>query len=64
VLIQVAEERAALLIVVGRHEHGVSERLRRLIDGSVSHRLTNRGGRPVLVVPHDHGPYPAPQVPA
>jgi nucleotide-binding universal stress UspA family protein len=64
VLIQVAEERDALLIVVGRHEHGVSERLRRLIDGSVSHRLTNRCGRPVLVVPHDHGPYPAPQVPA
>lgn len=51
VLLQVAEERDAFLIVVGRHGHGMSEGLRRLIDGSVSHRLMKRGARPVLVVP-------------
>jgi nucleotide-binding universal stress UspA family protein len=53
VLVQVAEERDALVIVVGRHGHGLGEGLRRLIDGSVSHRLLQRCGRPVLVVPHD-----------
>jgi nucleotide-binding universal stress UspA family protein len=53
VLVQVAEERDALVIVVGRHGHGIGDGLRRLIDGSVSHRVLQRCGRPVLVVPHD-----------
>ncbi|SDY79138.1 Nucleotide-binding universal stress protein, UspA family [Modestobacter sp. DSM 44400] len=52
-LVRVAETRDAFMVVVGRHGHGVSEGLRRLIDGSVSRRLIKTCGRPVLVVPHD-----------
>jgi nucleotide-binding universal stress UspA family protein len=51
VLVQVAEDRDAYAIVVGRHGRGISEVLRRLIDGSVSRRLPATCGRPVLVVP-------------
>ena len=49
-LIDVAEERDALMIIVGRHGDGVSEGLRRLIDGSVSRRLVKTATRPILVV--------------
>ena len=51
-LIRVADAQDALMIIVGRHGHGVSEGLRRLIDGSVSRNLINRCHRPVLVVSH------------
>jgi nucleotide-binding universal stress UspA family protein len=57
VLVRAAEERDAYAIVVGRHGRGISEGLRRLIDGSVSRRLPATCGRPVLVVPVD-GPAP------
>ncbi|WP_138760087.1 universal stress protein [Modestobacter altitudinis] len=58
VLVQVAEDRDAYAIVVGRHGRGVSEGLRRLVDGSVSRRLLSTCGRPVLVVPAGTGPSP------
>jgi nucleotide-binding universal stress UspA family protein len=51
VLRQVAEQRDAYAVVVGRHGHGAGEALRRLVDGSVSHRLLRACDRPVLVVP-------------
>jgi nucleotide-binding universal stress UspA family protein len=54
VLATAAEEHDAYLIVVGRHEHTIGEQLRRLIDGSTSHSLLDRCGRPVLVVPAEH----------
>ena len=54
VLATAAEEHDAYLIVVGRHEHAIGEQLRRLIDGSTSHSLLDRCGRPVLVVPAEH----------
>jgi nucleotide-binding universal stress UspA family protein len=49
-LIQVADAEDALMIIVGRHGHGLSEGLRRLIDGSVSRQLAMSCHRPVLVV--------------
>jgi nucleotide-binding universal stress UspA family protein len=51
-LVRVAEEVDALFVVVGRHGPGVSEGLRRLLEGSVSRRLLAAAARPVLVVPH------------
>jgi nucleotide-binding universal stress UspA family protein len=59
VLLHVADERDALLVVVGHHGRGTSEGLRRLIDGSVSRRLLRRCARPVLVVPAG-SPRPSP----
>jgi nucleotide-binding universal stress UspA family protein len=58
VLVRAAEDRDAYAIVVGRHGRGLSEGMRRLIDGSVSRRLLSTGGRPVLVVPAGTGPAP------
>lgn len=49
-LIRVAEAQDALMVIVGRHGHGVSEGLHRLLDGSVSRHLATRCPRPVLVV--------------
>jgi nucleotide-binding universal stress UspA family protein len=49
-----ADEHDAYLVVVGRHGHAIGEQLRRLLEGSVSHRLLDRCGRPVLVVPTEH----------
>jgi nucleotide-binding universal stress UspA family protein len=50
-LVATAEAHGALMIVVGRHGSGVSEALRRLLEGSVSRRLVKAAARPVLVVP-------------
>src|SRR3954451_10301334 len=58
VLLHVAEQRSAYAIVVGHHGRGVSEALRRLIDGSVSRSLLRTCGRPLLVVPEPAGPAP------
>lgn len=51
-LLQVADDQDALMVIVGRHGSGLSEGLRRLVDGSVSRSLARRCRRPVLVVPH------------
>jgi len=49
-LIRVAEAQDALMVIVGRHGHGVGDGLHRLLDGSVSRHLAARCPRPVLVV--------------
>lgn len=54
VLAAAADEHDAYLVVVGRHGHTIGEQLRRLLDGSLSHRLLNRCSRPVLIVPTEH----------
>jgi nucleotide-binding universal stress UspA family protein len=46
-----ADERDALLIVVGTHGEGMRAALDRLLNRSVSHGLIRRQHRPVLVVP-------------
>jgi nucleotide-binding universal stress UspA family protein len=51
-LICVADEVDALMIVVGSRGEGWRMLLDRLLSPSVSHRLINRAGRPVLVVSH------------
>lgn len=58
-LITVAEETDALMIIVGTRGEGPSTVLDRLFERSVSHGLIARQRRPVLVVPHhDDGPAP------
>ena len=51
-LAAVAEADDALMIVVGTRGRGLSAGFGRLLDQSVSRRVTRRQGRPVLVVPH------------
>jgi nucleotide-binding universal stress UspA family protein len=54
VLCGVAEERNALLIVVGSRGEGLRRALGRLVDPSISHGVIQHQHRPVLVVPaHD-----------
>ena len=50
-LMAVAEEHDALMIVVGTRGHGVSAALARLLNRSVSRAVIGRQQRPVLVVP-------------
>jgi nucleotide-binding universal stress UspA family protein len=51
VLAIAADEREALLIVVGTRGEGMRAALERLLSRSVSHGLIRRQHRPVLVVP-------------
>ena len=51
VLCDLAEERDATLVVVGRRGHS---RLREVVLGSVSNAAVHDGRRPVLVVPSPH----------
>lgn len=55
-IIWAADQVDALMIVVGKRGEGWRTVLDRLVSPSVSHRLINRCGRPVLVVCHvrDH----------
>jgi nucleotide-binding universal stress UspA family protein len=54
VLCTAADERNALLIVVGSRGEGLRRALGRLMDPSISHGVIQRQYRPVLVVPaHD-----------
>ena len=48
VLCEIAEDRGATLVVVGRHGHS---RLKELVLGSVSNACVHAGRHPVLVVP-------------
>ena len=49
-LVAEAKQGHASMIVVGSRGGGVSAKLRRMMFGSVSHRLISHGGYPVLVV--------------
>lgn len=51
VLMQVADEAQASLIVVGTRRPGPLEAMREFVDGSVAARLAHRQFRPVIVVP-------------
>jgi nucleotide-binding universal stress UspA family protein len=53
-----AEADDALMIVVGTRGRGLATALARLVDQSVSHRVTSCQRRPVLVVPHRETPVP------
>jgi nucleotide-binding universal stress UspA family protein len=54
VLCTAADERDALLIVVGSRGEGLRRALGRVMDPSISHGVIQRQRRPVLVVPsHD-----------
>ena len=55
VLALAADERDALMIVVGTRGEGIRAALERLLDRSVSHGLIRRQRRPVLVVPRPNG---------
>ena len=49
-LASAAEQRDALMVIVGRHRRGMGTLAHRFVDGSVSRRLPGRSGRPVVVV--------------
>jgi len=55
----VAEADDALMIVVGSRGRGLAPGIGRLLDQSVSLRVTRCQGRPVLVVPHRASTIPA-----
>lgn len=50
-LIEVAEETDALMIIVGSHGEGLGATFERLLGGSVSRAVLRRQHRPVLIVP-------------
>lgn len=52
-LAQVADDLEAALIVVGASGHGVTDRVRDLVTGSVADHLIRNQRRPVLVVPRN-----------
>jgi nucleotide-binding universal stress UspA family protein len=54
VLTRAADERDALMIVVGSRGEGLRRALARLVDPSVSHGVIGHQRRPVLVVPLPH----------
>jgi len=58
-LAAVAEADDALMIVVGSRGRGLAPGIGRLLDQSVSLRVTRCQGRPVLVVPHRASTIPA-----
>jgi len=51
-LVEVADEHDALMIIVGSRGEGGRQWLERLFDPSVSHRVIREGRRPILVVSH------------
>jgi nucleotide-binding universal stress UspA family protein len=55
-LMSVADEHDALMIVVGSKGEGLHVLVERLISPAVSHRLIERAKRPVLVVSHSPVP--------
>lgn len=55
-LAAVAEADDALMIVVGTRGRGLASAVARLVDPSVSRRVTLHQGRPVLVVPRRKSP--------
>ncbi|GJF02431.1 hypothetical protein PSD17_13940 [Pseudonocardia sp. D17] len=59
-LIDVAEETDALMIIVGSHGEGVGATFERLLGGSVSRAVLRRQHRPVLIVPGS-GTHPEPE---
>ncbi len=51
----------AVMIVVGTREGGRGHRLEEILSGSIAVHLSHRQSHPVLVVPLDPRPLPAPQ---
>ncbi|QLL05347.1 universal stress protein [Mycobacterium vicinigordonae] len=50
-LLKIAEDCAAILIVVGRPQHGIGPTLSHIVSGTVTRNLLRRSTRPVAVVP-------------
>jgi nucleotide-binding universal stress UspA family protein len=55
-LMRVADEHDALMIVIGSKGEGLHVLVERLISPAVSHRLIERAKRPVLIVSHPPAP--------
>ncbi|WP_343601093.1 universal stress protein [Mycobacterium sp.] len=55
VLVEAADEHSALMLVVGRPEHGVEAALGHLVSGSVARDVLRNSRRPVAVVPEYGG---------
>ncbi|BBZ15338.1 universal stress protein [Mycobacterium branderi] len=56
VLVQVADEHSASMLVVGRPQHGPEAALGHVVTGSVARNVLRHSRRPVVVVPEYGGP--------